>query len=45
MCKELNLDKNIDKKGKKHISTIDFNQSNDPREEFLSCCQIKMDYN
>ena len=36
MCKELNLDlKNIDKKGKKHISTIDFNQSNDPREEIF----------
>ena len=36
MCKELNLDlKNIDKKGKQHISTIDFNQSNDPREEIF----------
>ncbi|MAV65087.1 MAG: hypothetical protein CMG00_07860 [Candidatus Marinimicrobia bacterium] len=37
MCKELNLDvKNIEKKGKKHISTIDFNKSKDPREQIFS---------
>ena len=37
MCKELNLDfQSIDKKGKKHISTMNFNKSNDPREKIFS---------